>query len=107
MFQEEKYLHNKNQTDSYKLSFQCSYALSYSGSDEIQQVSTSDNVTEYQEPTINQNGEWELSPYDIEAIAIGAGILGTGGGGSPYVGKLRCLKALDEGKKIRVVTPER
>ena len=66
-----------------------------------------DYVTSYQEPTINARGEWELSHYDIEAISIGAGILGTGGGGSPYIGKLRCQRVLADGRKIRVVTPER
>ena len=30
----------------------------------------------------------ELSLDDIEALAVGAWILGTGGGGSPYLGLL-------------------
>ena len=58
-------------------------------------------------PIINQSGEWEVGYSDIEAISIGAGILGAGGGGSPYIGKFRAWHALDQGKKIRVVTPER
>ena len=29
---------------------------------------------------------WDVSPKDIDRIAIGAGILGTGGGGSSYLG---------------------
>jgi len=33
-----------------------------------------------------------LTEPDIEALAIGAAILGTGGGGNPYIGKLRCLQ---------------
>ena len=28
---------------------------------------------------------WTLNEADIDRIAIGAGILGTGGGGSPYL----------------------
>ena len=76
------------------------------GNTEIQ-VQYSNNAISYQEPTINTQGEWELNLYDIEAIAIGAGILGTGGGFSPYIGKLWCQKVLAEGRKIRVVTPER
>lgn len=36
-----------------------------------------------------------LTPLDIEALAIGAAILGTGGGGNPYLGKLRCLRELE------------
>ena len=58
-------------------------------------------------PFINKDGEWEVSCGDIEAISIGAGILGAGGGGSPYIGKHRAWKTLNSGKKIRVVTPER
>ncbi|XP_013405324.1 uncharacterized protein LOC106170126 [Lingula anatina] len=58
-------------------------------------------------PTITPSGEWELSPWDIECISVGAGIMGCGGGGSPYLGRLRCLRALKEGKKIKIVTPDR
>ena len=32
---------------------------------------------------------WRLTEPDLEALAVGAGILGTGGGGNPYPGKLR------------------
>ncbi|MCH7626701.1 MAG: DUF917 family protein, partial [Chloroflexi bacterium] len=32
---------------------------------------------------------WQLVEDDLESIAIGAGILGTGGGGNPYIGRLR------------------
>ena len=35
-----------------------------------------------------------LTVDDIEALAIGAAILGTGGGGNPYIGKLRCQQEL-------------
>jgi hypothetical protein len=41
-----------------------------------------------------------LTESDIEAIAIGAAILGTGGGGNPYIGKLRCLQELRRGKQV-------
>jgi len=49
---------------------------------------------------------WEISAVreivaeDLEALAIGAGILGTGGGGNPYIGKLRCLEELKKGRRI-------
>ncbi len=60
------------------------------------------------EPNIDPvTGEWSLSEWDIECIAIGAGILGCGGGGSPNIGRLRCRRALQAGKKIKVITPER
>jgi DUF917 family protein len=45
-----------------------------------------------------------LDESDIEALAIGAAILGTGGGGNPYIGKLRCLQELRRGKRIRLMT---
>ncbi|CAG5134190.1 unnamed protein product [Candidula unifasciata] len=52
-------------------------------------------------------GEWILSEWDIECIVVGSGIYGTGGGGNPQMGRIRALKAIGEGKKIRVITPER
>ncbi|CAH1790669.1 unnamed protein product, partial [Owenia fusiformis] len=64
------------------------------------------NILEYS-PRINPAGEWVLSELDVECICIGAGILGCGGGGNPHMGKLRSLKALKDGKTIRVISPER
>lgn len=52
-------------------------------------------------------GAWELSNWDLECISIGAGILGCGGGGHPYTGKILAKSKLKEGKKMMVVTPER
>ncbi|KAH9504678.1 hypothetical protein Btru_062559 [Bulinus truncatus] len=52
-------------------------------------------------------GEWLLSEWDIECIVIGSGIYGCGGGGNPHLGRLRALKALKDGKRMRVVNPER
>lgn len=46
---------------------------------------------------------WELTHEDIERIAIGAGILGTGGGGNPYRGKLRAQLNLEQGYRLTVV----
>ena len=40
---------------------------------------------------------------DLERLAIGAGILGTGGGGNPYLGKLQARQLLDQGKTIEVI----
>jgi uncharacterized protein len=53
-------------------------------------------VTEYQ----------ELSLDDIEALAIGAWILGTGGGGSPYLGLLNMRRLYGEGHRVRLMPPE-
>lgn len=61
-----------------------------------------------QTPNIDgKTGEWLLNEYDIECISIGAGILGTGGGGNPHLGKLSGLKALKDGKRLRVITPSK
>ncbi|QKV20008.1 DUF917 domain-containing protein [Oricola thermophila] len=47
---------------------------------------------------------WTLTEDDILALEIGAAILGTGGGGNPYIGKLRARQALRDGHKLRVVS---
>ncbi len=50
--------------------------------------------------------ERELSLRDVRAIAIGAGILGTGGGGNPYLGRLwleKEMKARGAGPRIIAV----
>src|SRR3984893_7535576 len=46
---------------------------------------------------------WNLTHDDIQRIAIGAGILGTGGGGNPYRGKTRARLELDQGHPLRIV----
>lgn len=45
----------------------------------------------------------EVTDDDLDAIEIGAAILGTGGGGNPYIGKLRCREELRKGRKIPVI----
>src|SRR6188474_3154345 len=37
---------------------------------------------------------WEVDADALESIALGAGILGTGGGGNPYVAKVWARSAL-------------
>ena len=49
---------------------------------------------------------WWIEENDLDAIAIGAGILGTGGGGNPYVGKLRARDAIRKHGPIKVLSPE-
>jgi uncharacterized protein len=44
-----------------------------------------------------------LTESDIEALAVGAAILGTGGGGNPYIGQLRCLQALRRGARVPLI----
>lgn len=41
----------------------------------------------------------------LDRLAIGAGILGTGGGGNPYVGRLEAMMQLRAGKCIEIVKP--
>lgn len=44
-----------------------------------------------------------LTVDDLERLAIGAGILGTGGGGNPYNAKIRAQLYVKQGAQIRVV----
>jgi DUF917 family protein len=56
------------------------------------------------EPPID--GEWHIDESALESISLGAAILGTGGGGSPYIGWLRARQQLRAGRRIRVVRLE-
>lgn len=44
-----------------------------------------------------------LHEEDLEAIALGAPILGTGGGGDPYIGKLIARQAMSGSRKVRMI----
>src|ERR1043165_4899241 len=43
---------------------------------------------------------------DIEALAVGSWILGTGGGGSPYLGLLNMRRLYAEGHRVELMQPE-
>jgi len=45
----------------------------------------------------------EIVDGDLDAVEIGSAILGTGGGGNPYIGKLRCREELKKGRTIPVI----
>src|SRR6202023_2443422 len=47
----------------------------------------------------------ELALDDIEALAVGAWILGTGGGGSPYLGLLNMRRLYAEGHRVAMMPP--
>lgn len=47
-----------------------------------------------------------IGPQEMEDIALGAAVLGTGGGGDPYIGKLMALQALRERGPVTIVTVE-
>lgn len=49
---------------------------------------------------------WDLTEADLPPISIGAGILGTGGGGNPYLGYLRVRELLRGGGRVQVIDPE-
>lgn len=52
------------------------------------------------------HGEWRVDEDALDSIAIGAGILGTGGGGNPYNGKLQVRYLMESLGPVRVVTPD-
>jgi DUF917 family protein/N-methylhydantoinase A/oxoprolinase/acetone carboxylase beta subunit len=58
-------------------------------------------------PNVN-NGTWYISEVDLELIATGAGVLGTGGGGPTHHDFLRGLQVLRSGGagKMRVISPK-
>lgn len=47
----------------------------------------------------------EFEAGDIDPLAIGAWILGTGGGGSPYLAQLNLKKLYKEGRRCRLIDP--
>lgn len=48
----------------------------------------------------------ELTADDIEALAVGAWILGTGGGGSPYHGLLNMRRLYAQGVRVDLMDPD-
>jgi hypothetical protein len=48
----------------------------------------------------------DIGLHNLEDFIRGTTILGTGGGGDPYVGKLMLLEALKQGHKIRLIDPD-
>jgi len=48
-------------------------------------------------------GSHKLSEQELDHLAVGAAILGTGGGGNPYIGKLRVRELLRQGKSIEII----
>src|ERR1700674_2977667 len=46
-----------------------------------------------------------MTSDEIEALAVGAWILGTGGGGSPYLGLLNMRRLYGEGHRVELMSP--
>lgn len=58
-------------------------------------------------PTIDPlTGDWILSEWDILCLSVGCAILGCGGGGNTYSATVMALRAVRQGKKIRIVKPD-
>ena len=49
---------------------------------------------------------WLATEEVLAPIATGAGILGTGGGGNPYIGQLRARQAIEKWGPVTVLSPE-
>jgi DUF917 family protein len=47
---------------------------------------------------------WLITETDLEALELGAALLGAGGGGNPYIGKLRTREELRRGNRVAIVT---
>lgn len=47
----------------------------------------------------------EITAEDIEHLAVGAWVLGTGGGGSPYLGLLNLRRLYAEGHRVQLMSP--
>ncbi|KAM0437946.1 hypothetical protein ACHAQK_007031 [Fusarium lateritium] len=86
--------------------------------DEGEKVSVPDALTPTYKPSLHvdldayrpdvQDGTWYLSEVDLEMIATGCGVLGTGGGGPTHHEYLKGLDALrkNDKKKMRVISPK-
>lgn len=48
----------------------------------------------------------ELNEQAVQYIAVGAAVLGTGGGGDPHIGKLMAMEAIRKYGPVRLVSPE-
>ena len=73
---------------------------------EEQSMNYKESEIKFEINPVNNRKEWILTEDDIEYIALGAGILGAGGGGSPYVGKIELIETIRKGNKIRVISAD-
>ena len=48
----------------------------------------------------------DITLDDIESLAVGAWVLGTGGGGSPYLGLLNMRALYKEGYRVQLMSSE-
>lgn len=72
----------------------------------LQAIVVADSLSYFHEVACFSSGEqWFLGEEDLQCVAIGAGIMGCGGGGDPYIGQLQARRKLIEGKTITIVNP--
>src|SRR3954453_9495412 len=55
--------------------------------------------------TVQMTQTREITLDDIECLAVGAWVLGTGGGGSPYLGLLNMRRLYAEGHRVELTPP--
>src|SRR5437867_9549950 len=55
---------------------------------------------------MNKPALTEITLEDIESLAVGAWILGTGGGGSPYLGLLNLRRLYAQGHRVQLISPK-
>jgi DUF917 family protein len=67
-------------------------------------ISPVNSIIDYR-PTV-VNNEWILTETDVDFISIGAGVLGTGGGGSTLYGCHHLKRLIRNDHKIRVIKPQ-
>ncbi|NUU63843.1 DUF917 domain-containing protein [Paenibacillus agri] len=48
----------------------------------------------------------KIESHHLEDIALGAAVLGTGGGGDPYVGQLMAMAAIEKYGPVNLISPE-
>ena len=48
----------------------------------------------------------EITPHDLENLAVGAAILGTGGGGDPFIGMVMAQQAIEEEGPVTLMDSE-
>ena len=55
--------------------------------------------------TVSSPDLYEITAEDIEHLAVGAWVLGTGGGGSPYLGLLNLRQLYAQGHRVALMSP--
>src|SRR3954466_6321095 len=56
-------------------------------------------------PLATGGSMWEIDADVLESVSLGAGILGTGGGGNPYVAKIWPRGELERGARFQILDP--